>query len=86
MIKNRIIGNCNSRVLICLAIIAGILAHIPCFLNVVRLCVSSRLVSLVRELKQFIRGGRAPEENCFNITTLESEITTEDTEKTTKYI
>lgn len=41
---------------------------------------------VVRELKQFIRGGRAPEENCFNITTLENAISTEDTEKMTKYI
>lgn len=38
------------------------------------------------ELKQFIRGGRAPEKNCFKITTLENAISTEDTEKTTKYI
>ena len=38
------------------------------------------------ELKQFIRGGRVPEKNCFKITTLENAISTEDTEKTTKYI
>ena len=42
--------------------------------------------SIETELKQFIRGGRAPEKNCFNITTLENAISTEDTEKTTKYI
>ena len=49
----------------------------------VRLHISSRLG---KELKKIIRGGKVPEENCFNITMLENTISKEDTEKNTKYV
>lgn len=67
------------RVLISLAIIAGILHR----------TMLSKHGPFTRQFKtseRTIRGGKVPEENCFNITTLENSISKEDTEKNTKYV
>ena len=52
----------------------------------VRLRVSSRLVSLVRELKKIIRGGRAPEKIVLIFQRLKIQFQRKTRKKNTKYV